>query len=138
MKSKFFLLLLALVFSATFYVKAQISIPKGKALLIEFNNDSSRFMVPQGKTWYVLNVFTAPGKMDTYIYLKSLNDKTLSTSKFTESQLLLFGKSERPAFNFPLVLPSATTFELIILNGLYSKYDSEKSAYINVIEVNEE
>lgn len=130
--------MLALVIGATFCAKAQVTIPKGKALLIEFNNDSSRLTVPQGKVWYIVNVLTAPGKIGTYIYLKSLNDKNLSTSNLIESNLLLFGKSEQPAFNFPFVLPSTTTFELVIMDGFYRKSGSEKKAYLNVIEVNEE
>lgn len=136
MKRKLLLIVFALVFGASINGKAQITIPKGKALLMEFTNDSARFTVPQGKVWYVVNVFTAPGKVGSYIYLKSINDKNLSSSKFIETNLLLFGKSEQPPVNYPIVFPSETTFELILMDGFYNK--SEKTAYLNVIEVNEE
>jgi len=38
-------------------VNAQSTIPKGKSHLIEFTNSTAKFAVPEGKTWYIYNVF---------------------------------------------------------------------------------
>ena len=135
MKSKTLILVLALAFVAfTTVLKAQTSIPNGKVRLIEFTNDSAAFTVPEGKAWYIINVFTATGNYPISIYLKSLNDKELTSRRVYGSNVLLFGKEES-IIKFPIAFPSGTKFEMIILKmGLINEY-SDQTAYLNYIEV---
>ena len=84
---------------------AQTAIPKGKATLIEFTNTSAKFKVPEGKTWYIYNVFCESLKDDGLqektpkIALKSINNYN---STFV--------------VNYPLVFPEKTSFEFEVLN----------------------
>jgi hypothetical protein len=89
-------------------ISAQI-VPKGKVNLIEFNSTTSIFKVPEGKTWYVYNIFcerkSVEGTEDEIgIVLKSVNDII-----FKRGPIVFL--SER-AINFPMIFPEKTTFEL--------------------------
>lgn len=118
--------------------KAQYMIPAGKVLLIEFTSAGSSFTVPEGKAWYLVNVFAAPGKTGNYIYLKSINGKNLSDSKLTENNLFLFGGTEKSTFHFPIIFPSGTSFELQFMKDILAVKDTnEKIAFLNVIEVSQ-
>jgi hypothetical protein len=87
------------------------TVPKGKVNLIEFNSNSSVFKVPEGKTWYVYNIFcdrkSDQGAEDEIvIIMKSVNDVV-----FKRGPIVFL--SER-AINFPMIFPEKTTFELDI------------------------
>jgi hypothetical protein len=117
---------------------AQYLLPSGKVLLIEFSSGGSSFTVPEGKAWFLVNVFAAPGKTGNYIYLKSINGKNLSDSKFLETNLVLFGGTEKSTFQFPIIFPSGTSFELQFMKDLLLLKDTnDKIAFLNVIEVNQ-
>lgn len=143
MKLKMTFFILALYFSSlTTITSAQTSIPQGKVQLIEFSNSTAKFTVPEGKTWYINNVFSlsiAENK-GFYIYLKSINGTELTN--LSENQ---FGPIIYAAYTvwgttitFPLIFPQNTTFELLILNfktGGAKFTLSDKNAYINYTEI---
>jgi hypothetical protein len=136
MKNNYLILICALLISSlSFTATSQVVIPKGKVLLLEFSNASAKFTVPEGKAWYVINVFAAPGKTSINVFLKSINAKDLSTSRLSSTNLFLFKSNEKVTFSFPLAFPSNTTFELSIVSfDLLSSDIDEKTAYINIIE----
>jgi hypothetical protein len=87
------------------------TVPKGKVNLIEFKANTSAFKVPEGKTWYIYNIFcdrkSSQGDEDEIaIILKSVNNVL-----FKRGPIVFL--SER-AINFPMIFPEKTTFELDI------------------------
>jgi hypothetical protein len=111
-------------------VNAQSTIPKGKSQLIEFTNSTAKFAVPEGKTWYIYNIFCertftkGTEEKEACILFKSIND-------------IIFNKGEGPSVyyyntalivNFPIVFTEKTQFELEIFN-------SGKKAIITYVEV---
>ncbi len=132
MKSKTPLFIIALFLTLTLSISkgfAQAGIPKGKAHLVEFTNETAKFKVPEGKTWYIYNVFydrkfkSGTEEKDTRISLKSLNNIAF---KFGQA---LFFVNVFQNLNAPLIFPEKTTFELEISDPSGSK------AVINYIEV---
>ncbi len=95
---------------------AQTAIPKGKANLIEFTNTSAKFKVPEGKTWYIYNVFCESLKDDGLqektpkIALKSINNYNYKFGPF------LYNYNSTFVVNYPLVFPEKTSFEFEVLN----------------------
>jgi hypothetical protein len=129
-------------------INAQTIMPKGKAQLIEFTNTTAKFTVPDGKAWYICNVFSdyridcklVDGRLtgsSTRVLLKSLNGvvKTDITKNQFGTQLFMSTDASL-AISMPLILPEKTTFELILMSGdafsdikLYSG-----KGYLNIIE----
>jgi hypothetical protein len=95
---------------------AQTAIPKGKATLIEFTNSNAKFKVPEGKTWYIYNVFgerrfsQGVEEKDSRIFLKSINNINF---KFGP---LLYYYNTGLTISYPLVFPEKTTFELEMID----------------------
>jgi len=59
MKSKMTIFIVTLFLSVcSLSVNAQTTLPTGKAQLIEFTNATAKFIVPDGKTWVIYNVFS--------------------------------------------------------------------------------
>jgi hypothetical protein len=108
------LFLLLILYSTSISISAQI-VPKGKANLIEFNSSNSVFIVPEGKTWYVYNVFCERKSVQNTeespnaIVLKRVNNLI-----FKKGPLVYLSES---AINFPLIFPEKTTFELEIISS---------------------
>lgn len=112
MKSKLTILIVALFLSFwSFSVNAQITIPKGKVQLIEFTNNTAKFIVPDGKTWYISNIFSSDvsvGENTNYIVLKKINNTTYGANG------PLLSNTARNYFSYPIILPEKTTFEILI------------------------
>ena len=149
------MLLNVLLFSLWFLpVKAQTDVPKGKAQLIEFTNETAKFTVPDGKTWLVYSVFSdyctggtikyneyskeneLDGAKEIRIFLKDMNgiEKTNLTKNIYGVQL--FRSSDASTvIPYPIILPEKTTFNLIILKGdLGNPQLYNGKAYISLIE----
>lgn len=100
-------------------VNAQSEIPKGKIHLVEFTNETGKFAVPQGKSWYIYNIFSdrkyyPPGEdKDAFVIvaLKSINRVVYQNGPNVYNQYL------GTIFNFPLIFPEKTTFEFVIKNS---------------------
>lgn len=144
MKSKLIVILFTIILSVWTNIGiAQTTMPKGKAQLIEFTNETAKFTVPAGKTWYIINAFfdykvdlkynTSGEKIskdeDTQVFIKSINGKIL-----TDLSINKLG----PMFSGSLVLPENTIIEFIITSGSWiwgpiKQYNL--NAYLNLIEV---
>ncbi len=123
----------------TFSGNAQTTTPKGKAQLIEFTNETGKFIVPEGKTWTIYNAFTTvPQDENIYsIWVKSINGIII-----TDISKKIFGKILYSSYTLvdiilPLILPENTTIELVVLKkddatGIKSLYD--QIAFLNYIE----
>jgi len=111
-------------------VKSQTAISKGKSQLIEFTNSTAKFAVPEGKTWYIYNVFCehtygqSTEEKDAYIILKSINNIVFNKGKGP----LVYYYNTALVVNFPIVFTEKTQFELEIFN-------SEKKAIMTYVEV---
>ena len=109
------LILLLILCSTSISIYAQI-VPKGKANLIEFNSNNSVFIVPEGKTWYVYNVFCERKSVqDTEESPNAIVLTRVNNLIFKKGPLVYLSES---AINFPLIFPEKTTFELEILSSL--------------------
>jgi len=115
---------------------AQTTIPKGKAQLIEFTNETGKFTVPEGKTWHMYSIFSdyvadgtvkydeytkenqLVGEKDIRIFLKDLNgiEKTNYVKNIYGTQLFRSLNSST-VIPYPLIFPERTSFNLIILKG---------------------
>jgi hypothetical protein len=155
MKSKMTTLFNVLLLSLWFLpVNAQIDVPKGKAQLIEFTNETAKFTVPEGKTWMVYSVFSdyvtegtinineysqekeLVGTKEIRIFLKDLNgiEKTNYSKNIYGTQLFRSSNAST-VITYPIILPEKTTFNLIILKGdLGSPQLYKGKAYISLIE----
>lgn len=123
----------------TFSSNAQTTTPKGKAQLIEFTNETAKFIVPEGKTWAIYNAFTTVPEGDNIysIWVKSINGIII-----TDISKKIFGKILYSSYTLvdiilPLILPENTTIELVVLKkddatGIRSLYD--QIAFLNYIE----
>ena len=108
------LILLLILCSTSISIYAQI-VPKGKANLIEFNSNNSVFIVPEGKTWYVYNVFCERKSVqDTEESPNAIVLKRVNNLIFKKGPLVYLSES---SINFPLIFPEKTTFELEILSS---------------------
>lgn len=100
-------------------VNAQSDLPKGKVHLVEFTNETGKFFVPQGKSWYIYNIFSdrkyyasvGGGESFVAIALKSINKVVFQNGPYVYQQYL------GTIFNFPLIFPEKTTFEFEIKNS---------------------
>ena len=122
-----------LLFSLWFLpFNAQTEVPKGKAQLIEFTNETAKFTVPEGKTWLVYSVFSdyvtegtinfneyskekeLVGTKEIRIFLKDLNgiEKTNYTKNIYGTQLFR-STNASTVIPYPIILPEKTTFNLI-------------------------
>jgi hypothetical protein len=113
MKSKTSYILITMLILSIWQFKsyAQTSAPKGKAQLTEFTNATAKFTVPEGKTWYIYNIFFDTKSDDgkaALITLKSINDVNFEEGSY------LFSSNQMFVMRFPLVFPEKTTFELTI------------------------
>jgi hypothetical protein len=140
MKSKMTIFIVTLFLSVcTFSSNAQTTTPKGKAQLIEFTNETAKFIVPEGKTWAIYNAFTTVPEGDNIysIWVKSINGIII-----TDISKKIFGKILYSSYTLvdiilPLILPENTTIELVVLKkddatGIRSLYD--QIAFLNYIE----
>jgi hypothetical protein len=109
------LILLLILCSTSISIYAQI-VPQGKANLIEFNSNNAVFIVPEGKTWYVYNVFCERKSVqDTEESPNAIVLKRVNNLIFKKGPLVYLSES---AINFPLIFPEKTTFELEILSSI--------------------
>ena len=133
---------------------AQTTIPKGKAQLIEFTNETAMFTVPEGKTWHVYSIFSdyvaggtvkydeyskenqLQGQKDIRIFLKDLNgiEKTNYVKNIYGTQLFRSSNAST-VIPYPIIFPEKTSFNLIILKGdLGSLQLYGGNAYISLVE----
>ena len=151
MKTKFFILnVISIIF--IFSANSQTFIPKGKTQLIEFSNTSTKFIVPEGKSWIIYNVFSDYGADpktskylpviatdNIYIFLKNINGiekNDLSKNQF--GTLFFSSKNNNEAIRMPLVLPEKTSFELSLIrldinDEKYKLFDGV--GYVSLIEI---
>ena len=100
-------------------VNAQSDLPKGKVHLVEFINGEGKFAVPQGKSWYIYNIFsdrkhyTQVEGRDGYVTIafKRINQVVY------ENGPCVYNQNLGNIINFPLIFPEKTTFEFIIKNS---------------------
>jgi hypothetical protein len=86
----------------TLFSNAQTTVPQGKIQLIEFTNATAKFIVPEGKIWYITNVFSSSesAKQETnYIILKMINNTTFGNNGPKLSNFA------RNYFSFPVIFP---------------------------------
>lgn len=105
----FFTLIFISVFNL--FCFSQNVIPKGKTEIKEFSNSTAKFIVPDGKTWYISNVFSSIESVDqetNYIILKKINNTT-----FGENGPVL-SNFARSFISYPIILPEKTSFEILI------------------------
>lgn len=117
--------------------KAQTTIPKGKAQLIEFTNATAKFTVPSGKTWYLNSVFSNYDRnLNIKVYIKSINSNILTDLTKNEYGTLLYHSRDMGfVIKFPLIFPENTNFELIILSGDWDVQTiCNKKSFLNYIE----
>ncbi|MEY3048292.1 MAG: hypothetical protein RL365_330 [Bacteroidota bacterium] len=155
MKSKLTTFIAGLFLSVcSFSVKAQTTVTKGKAQLIEFTNETAKFTVPEGKTWHVYSIFSdyviggtvkydeylkenrLEGYKDIRIFLKDLNgiEKTNYIKNIYGTQLFR-STNGSTVIPYPIIFPEKTTFNLIILKGdLGSLQLYGGKAYISIVE----
>jgi hypothetical protein len=132
---------------------AQTAIPKGKVQLIEFNNATSKFTVPDGKTWIIYNIFSEYAVdgvvkisehtnekyfdyLDVRIFLKELNgvEKTNYIKNIYGTQLYR-STDAATVIPYPIIFPEKTTFNLIILKGDLGFLQLHGgAAYISLVE----
>ena len=138
----------------TFSSNAQTTTPKGKAQLIEFTNETAKFIVPEGKTWFIYSIFSehvvdGVVKFDEYseknlydksldirIFLKDLNgiEKTNYIKNIYGTQLY-HATTASTGIHYPIIFPEKTTFNLIIHKGdLGSLQLYGGKAYISLVE----
>ena len=124
MKSKTPLFIIALFLTLTLSISkgfAQAGIPKGKAHLVEFTNETAKFKVPEGKTWYIYNVFgerrflQGVEEKDLRIILKSINNINFKSGP------VLYYYNTGLTINYPLIFPEKKSFELEIYAPAGSK-----------------
>lgn len=90
---------------------AQTAIPNGENRLVEFTNASSKFTVPEGKTWYISNIFSSyenANQETNYIVLKKINNTSFGNNG------PILSNTARAFFSYPLILPQKTYFEIQI------------------------
>lgn len=147
--NKFFLIAVLFSISVSANLKAQTAEPKGKTQLIEFSNSSAKFTVPEGKTWYISNVFSiyqiSKESLSFVIYIKSINGTELTNvseaqlgPKLFDSRAGESGYTLPPAIKFPLILPQNTVFELVICqskNLVFKAVLSDRKAYLIYTEI---
>ena len=133
---------------------AQTTIPKGKAQLIEFTNETAKFTVPEGKTWIIYSIFSEYGvdgvvkidehsKNNTYytgldirIFLKDLNgiEKTNYVKNIYGTQLY-HSRNASTVIPYPIIFPEKTSFNLMILKGDLGNIQLYGGkAYISLVE----
>jgi len=156
MKSKLTVFLATLFLSVcTLSGNAQTSIPKGKAQLIEFTNETAQFRVPEGKSWFIYSIFSDyvvdgvvkfneytktneyTDDLDIRIFLKDLNgtEKTNYIKNIYGTQLYRSSNAST-VIPFPVIFPEKTTFNLIVLKGgLGTLKLHNGKAYISIMEV---
>jgi len=140
MKSKMTIFIVTLFLSVcTFSSNAQTTTPKGKAQLIEFTNETAKFIVPEGKTWTIYNAFTTvPQDENIYsIWVKSINGIIITDISKKIFGKILYSSYTLVSIILPLILPENTTIELVVLKkddatGIKSLYD--QIAFLNYIE----
>jgi hypothetical protein len=146
---KFFLIVALFSISVSTNLKAQTAEPKGKTQLIEFSNSSAKFTVPEGKTWYISNVFSiykiSKENLSFVIYMKSINGTELTNVSEAQLGPKLFdsrdgesGYTLPPTIKFPLILPQNTVFELVICqskNLVFKAVLSDRKAYLIYTEI---
>jgi hypothetical protein len=135
MKKLILLLFLMLNLVCNNSVSAQNFIAQGDAKLLEFNNETAKFIVPEGKTWVIYSAFSdyftdlrfneygGNIQESIHIFIKKMNEKVktdLSKKLFGPS---LFTSMENVSthMGFPIILPEKTTFELVLVKGFYFK-----------------
>ena len=126
MKSKItFLIATLFLIVCSFSVNGQTETPKGKMNAKSFSNANAKFTVPDGKIWYITNIFSslkdASGN-NNYIFLKSLgevdyNDNGPCLSNYARNYIV-----------YPIIIPSNTSFEILIS-------DNSAKAFILYTEV---
>ena len=158
MKSKLSFLIVALFLSAfTSISSAQTSIPKGKAMITEFTNLSSKFTVPAGKTWYIVNIFSdcaanlvksddlkSLNYSEVRIFIKSINGSTLTDLTINKFGPVVYrGPNHERVHPMPIVLPENSIIEFVITTGDWSSLDQtikiikndKLNAFINIVEI---
>jgi hypothetical protein len=145
------LLILATMLLTLETVNAQNVIANGDAKLIEFKNETAKFIVPEGKTWIIYSAFSdyfTDLKLNEYgnntqesihIFFKSINEtvKTDLNKKLFGPSLFTSMENVSTHMGFPIILPEKTSFELVLVKGFYFK-DLKPylgSGYLSIVEV---
>ena len=115
--------------------------------LVEFSNQTAKFMVPVGETWeivniwadYVVNVNIEKDEADyVYIYIESLNGKILTDASNNKFGACVYrGPSHEMAIKMPIILPENTEISFVLMsrnfNQTVSSPNNNLSGYINYI-----
>ena len=124
------------------------------AQLIQFNNSTAKFSVPNGKTWEITNVFSAAVGPDAFgyndgwavydevrVFIKSINGDVLTDlSTWQLGPVIYRGPNHERTHALPIILPGGTEFELLICTGSWREKNDvlqahpTLGAYLNVIE----
>ena len=109
-------ILFTLALLLPFFVNSQNLAINGEVQFIEFNNSTSKFIVPDGKTWYIYNILgdieNKQTKERTRIKLTRVNDLIF---KYGGPMVYKYGVSTDGTF--PLIFKENTVFELEIFNS---------------------
>jgi hypothetical protein len=158
MKSKLTIFITTLLLSIwSLSGNAQVSIPKGKAQLIDFTNATAKFTVPAGKTWYIMNIFSDcatnikpntqyPDENDyeeVRVFIKNIDNNLLTDfSKNKFGPVVYRGPNHERIQPMPIVLSENSIIEFIISSGDWGKIgaggikkNDVLNAFLNYIEV---
>ena len=119
------------------------------AKLVQFNNYTSNFEVPSGKTWVIHQIFSNyiadagtdnegnPTGKPVRIYIKTLNGDIKTDWQGNRFGPQVFQSNNTGAtISFPLVFPEGTKFSLVIIKGNPGDCKAfEGSGYISFFEV---
>lgn len=137
------------IITLSFHCHGQTIPTNGVAKIIEFTNESAKFIVPPGKTWHVINIFCdfitnyvpdpngGEGEhSDVNIFLKSINGTVITDFSINKIGTRLYGTNRNWIHPLPLVLPENTIFDLVIISGTFDKpvLDHGLIGFINFIE----
>ena len=147
------LLLLAITCTLFFGSQAQESMPKGEIMFVEFDNSNATFQVPEGKSWFIYNIYSDyvvggtviqyEGKSllqdpdDVRIFIKDLDGKMKTDyTKNIYGPQVYRSTNASTVIPFPLNFTDKTSFSLIALNGVLGRLTPHPgSCYISIIEV---
>ncbi len=148
-------LLLTLAIFITLCVNAQTPMPQGNVIFKEFDNSNASFTVPEGKSWYIYNIYSdyvAGGTLkyneyekknvlenteDVRIFIKELNGKLKTDySKNIYGPQVYRGSNNATTITLPIIFSENTTFSLITLLGNTGQMTLHTGlSYISIIEV---
>lgn len=156
-KTKFVFLMLLMSTLPFCIMNAQTVYPKGNAAIKEFTNATAKFVVPPGKTWYIVNCFSdcatdvqvsqkdpeSYNYSEVRIFIKSINGLVLTDLEKKKFGTVVFrGPNHERVQPMPVVLPENTVIEFLITSGDWASTvegskvvkDDDLKAWLNYIE----